>query len=252
MHRVKGVSLAIALVGLTLASTGQASSAAGPAMQPANNDMSNIPSLQRGAANFMNYCSGCHSAQYVRFNSMGSDLELSETQLLKNLMFNAEKTFETIRSNIPADDSKRWFGVAPPDLSLMARSRGSDYIYNFLRGFYAEEARPTGVNNVVLEGTSMPHVLVNLQGLQRPLYEETVSSTGEVTQVLQGFDLVSAGTMTPEQFDGFVRDTVNFLDYISEPVQMKRRVIGVWTLLFLTLFLIVAYMLKNEIWKDVT
>jgi ubiquinol-cytochrome c reductase cytochrome c1 subunit len=252
MHKVKGVSLAVALIGLTLAGTGQAASSGGPAMPAANNDMSNIPSLQRGAANFMNYCSGCHSAQYVRFNSMGADLELSETQLIKNLMFNAEKTFETIRSNIPEDDSKRWFGVTPPDLSLMARSRGSDYIYNFLRGFYVDESRPTGVNNIMLEGTSMPHVLVNLQGLQKVVHHEAEGAKGSGAHEFAGFELVSAGSMSPEEFDNFVRDTVNFLDYISEPVQMKRRVIGVWTLIFLTLFLIVAYMLKKEIWKDVT
>ena len=252
MLKVKGVSLAIVSIGLMLAGTVQAASSGGPAMPPANNDMSNIPSLQRGAANFMNYCSGCHSAQYVRFNSMGADLELSETQLIKNLMFNAEKTFETIRSNIPADDSKRWFGVTPPDLSLMARSRGSDYIYNFLRGFYVDESRPTGVNNIMLEGTSMPHVLANLQGLQKPMYHEAEGEAGGAAHEFAGFELVSAGSMAPEEFDNFVRDTVNFLDYISEPVQMKRRVIGVWTLIFLTLFLIVAYMLKKEIWKDVT
>ncbi len=251
MHKVKGISLAALLLALTISPLAMASSG-GPALEAADNDMSNIPSLQRGARNFMNYCSGCHSAQYVRFNSMGKDLEFSDKQLVDNLMFNAEKTYETIRSNMPADQSKVWFGVTPPDLSLMARSRGSDYIYNFLRGFYADASRPTGVNNTVLVGTSMPHVLGGLQGLQRAVFHESSHEGQAATTEFQGFEMITAGTMSAEEYDNFVRDTVNFLDYISEPVQMKRRVIGVWTLIFLTLFLIVAYMLKKEIWKDVT
>lgn len=183
---------------------------------------------------------------------MGKDLGFSEKQMLDNLMFNAEKTFETIRNNMPAEDAKRWFGVAPPDLSLMARSRGSDYIYNFLRGFYIDPSKPTGVNNIVLAGTSMPHVLADLQGLQKAVYHEDSHGSADAAPVFQGFEMVNEGKMSAEEYDDFVRDTVNFLDYISEPVQLKRRVIGVWTLLFLTLFLIVAYMLKKEIWKDVS
>ena len=252
MHKVKGISLAVLLLGLSLSSVSQASSSAGPAFDAAGNDISNIPSLQRGARNFMNYCSGCHSAQYVRFNSMGKDLDLSEGQMVDNLMFNAEKTFETIVNNMPAEDAKRWFGVAPPDLSLMARSRGSDYIYNFLRGFYVDDSKASGVNNIVLAGTSMPHVLGGLQGFQQAVYHEDAHNSEEPAMVFEGFELMTAGSMSVEEYDGFVRDTVNFLDYISEPVQLKRCVIGVWTLIFLTLFLIVAYMLKKEIWKDVS
>lgn len=251
MHKVKGISLAVLMLGLSISSSGWASSA-GPALESADNDMSNIPSLQRGARNFMNYCSGCHEAQYVRFNSMGKDLGFSEKQMVDNLMFNAEKTFETIRNNMPAEDAKRWFGVAPPDLSLMARSRGSDYIYNFLRGFYLDPGKATGVNNIVLPGTSMPHVLADLQGLQKAIYHADSHGAADAAPVFESFEMVVPGKMSAEEYDNFVRDTVNFLDYISEPVQLKRRVIGVWTLLFLTLFLIVAYMLKKEIWKDVS
>ena len=110
-------------------------------------DPDNINSLQRGAANFMNYCSGCHSAQYVRYNTIGKDLDLSEEQLVDNLMFNAEKTFETIQAAMPAADAARWYGKAPPDLSLMARAKGADYVYNFLKGFYVRAGSPTGVDN---------------------------------------------------------------------------------------------------------
>ena len=216
-------------------------------LEPAGNDVDNVVSLQRGARNFMNYCSGCHSAQYVRFNSVARGLGLSEDQVVENLMFNAQKTFETIRAAMPADDARRWFGQAPPDLSLMARSKGTDYIFNFLKGFYIDPESPTGVDNVVLAGTSMPHVLWELQGLQRAEFAE-VEHEGTV---FQKFELISPGSLSPEDFDSFVRDTVNFMEYIAEPVRSTRRKLGVWVLMFLTVFLVIASMLKKQIWKDV-
>ena len=218
-------------------------------------DLDNIKSLQRGAANFMNYCSGCHSAKYVRYNTIGKSLELSEEMLVDNLMFNAEKTFETINSSMPADASARWFGVPPPDLSLMARSKGADYIYNFLRGFYLEEGSPTGVNNTELAGTSMPHVLWELQGFQRANFVEVIENEGtkdETTKlVFDGFEQVTTGELDSEDYDAFVRDTTNFLAYIAEPIRQDRRKIGVWVIVYLLFFLIIARMLKKQIWKDV-
>ncbi|SVB75025.1 uncharacterized protein METZ01_LOCUS227879, partial [marine metagenome] len=139
-------------------------------LKPANNDLDDIQSLQRGARNFMNYCSGCHSAKYVRFSTIGRDLEISEKQLIENLMFNADKTFETIEATMPTNDAVRWFGTSPPDMSLIARARGVDYIYNFLKGFYLSPDSPTGVDNRVLVGTSMPHVLWELQGYQTAMF----------------------------------------------------------------------------------
>jgi ubiquinol-cytochrome c reductase cytochrome c1 subunit len=213
-------------------------------------DPGNVSSLQRGARNFMNYCSGCHSAQYVRFNTIGKYLELSEDQLVNNLMFNAEKTFETIRATMPAEDAARWFGKAPPDLSLMARARGADYIYNFLKGFYLDPDSPTGVDNIVLAGTSMPHVLWELQGYRSAVFaEHTVD--GVTTHTFEHFEPVTAGEMDAEDFDEFVRDTVNFLAYIAEPIRSDRRKLGVWVLMFLGVFWIIASMLKKQIWKDV-
>ena len=141
-------------------------------MDPANNDVGNTASLQRGARYFVNYCQGCHSAQYVRYNRLAEDLGLSEDQLMENLMFVGEQPHDTMINSMPYDDSARWFGQAPPDLSLIARSRGTDYLYNFLRTFYVEEGTPTGVNNMVLANTSMPHVLWELQGIQRAVFEE--------------------------------------------------------------------------------
>jgi ubiquinol-cytochrome c reductase cytochrome c1 subunit len=217
-------------------------------LEPAGNDPDNINSLQRGARNFMNYCSGCHSAKYVRYNTLGRDLNLSEDQLINNLMFNAEKTFETIEATMPMDEALRWFGQAPPDLSLIARARGTDYVYNFLKGFYLDAESPTGVDNRVLAGTSMPHVLWELQG-----YQEAVFTTDENdVQHLESFEQFTPGTLSPEEYDEFVRDTVNFLEYISEPIRSTRRVLGVWVLIFLVFFWIIASMLKKQIWKDVT
>jgi len=217
-------------------------------LEPAGNDPDNINSLQRGARNFMNYCSGCHSAKYVRFNTLGRGLNLSEDQLIENLMFSAEKTFETIQASMPMDDALRWFGQAPPDLSLMARARGTDYVYNFLKGFYLDPDSPTGVDNRVLAGTSMPHVLWELQG-----YQTAVFSTDEQgNSHFERFEQATPGLLSPEEFDEFARDTANFMEYISEPIRSTRRVLGVWVLMFLVFFWIIASMLKKQIWKDVT
>lgn len=222
-------------------------------LEHAYNDLDSIESLQRGARNFMNYCSGCHSAKYVRFNTIGRDLELSDEQMLENLMFNAEKTFETIQANMPEEDATRWFGVAPPDLSLMARAKTTDYIYSFLKGFYLDDERPTGVNNLYLAGTSMPHVLWELQGFQTANFVagEPNADGSPGAEVFGSFESVAAGSLSAEEFDEFVRDTANFLGYISEPIRSKRRVLGVWVLMFLGVFLILSMMLKKQIWKDV-
>ncbi|MDX1403209.1 MAG: cytochrome c1 [Woeseiaceae bacterium] len=231
-----------------LLSAGLTMAAEAPELEPAQNDATDIHSLQRGARNFMNYCAGCHSAKYVRFNSIADDLELTDELMIQNLMFNAEKTFETITNNMSAEESARWFGRTPPDLSLMARARTTDYIYNFLKGFYIDPDSPTGVDNRVLAGTSMPHVLWELQGFQRAVFSE--DEFGQA--VFERFELHSPGSMSADEFDSFVRDTVNFLEFISEPVRSTRRAIGVWVLGFLAIFLIFAALLKKQIWKDVS
>ena len=223
----------------------------GAAMEHANIDPDNINSLQRGAANFMNYCSGCHSAQYVRYKTIGNDLDLSDEMLVDNLMFNAEKTFETIQTSMPADDAARWYGTAPPDLSLMARAKGVDHVYNFLKGFYIDSDSPTGVDNLQLPGTSMPHVLWELQGYQAAHFTDHTNEDGSVTTTFEGFEQLTPGSMDSEDYDNFVRDTTNFLAYIAEPIRSDRRKLGVWVLMFLTFFLILSRMLKKQIWKDV-
>lgn len=250
MFKATGTAAALVLI---LAGAPAFGAAGDVELESAQNDVGNVASLQRGARNFMNYCAGCHSAKYVRYNTVAKDLGLNEDQIIENLMFNAEKTFETIQASMPIDAAARWFGRPPPDMSLMAQARGTDYIFNFLKGFYLDGSSPTGVDNLHLAGTSMPHVLWELQGFQKAIFEERDENAGEGAATVFGhFEAATTGAMSPEDYDAFVRDTVNFLEYISEPVRATRRILGVWVLMFLTVFLIIATMLKNQIWKDVS
>ena len=210
-------------------------------LMSANNDIYDIESLQRGAKNFMNYCSGCHSAEYIRYDVIGEDLGITQSQLKEYLMFNALQTFDTINASMTSEDASGWFGQAPPDLSLAARAKGTDYIYTFLKSFYVDTTSPTGVDNVVLAGTSMPNVLWELQGHQKYSQNEDESK----------LEVYIPGKMNEEEFNSFLRDTSNFLEYISEPVKVKRQALGVKVLFFLAFFMVLAYFLKKEVWKDI-
>lgn len=244
---------AIVIVGTT-ASGGVLAAGGGAALDHAGNNVANTDSLQRGMSNFMNYCSGCHSAKYVRYNTLGNALGLSDEQLINNLMFNADKTHETINVSMREADAQSWFAQVPPDLSLIARSKGADHIYTFLRSYYADNTSRTGWNNALVEGVSMPHVLWELEGIKAPGHadashsEEDTDGHGSDTPA---YDVVSAGALSAEDYDQFVRDTVNFLAFISEPVQLQRQKIGVWVMAFLIFFGLLAWMLKKEIWKEV-
>jgi len=250
LNRMSNLSRLVILAACFIATQGFASGG-GAKLASADIDPDNVKSLQRGAANFMNYCSGCHSAQYVRYKTIGKDLDLTDEMLVDNLMFNADKTFETIQASMPADDAERWYGAAPPDLSLMARAKGADHIYNFLKGFYIDTDSPTGVDNLILPGASMPHVLWELQGYQAAHFEEHQNDNGSVTTTFEGFEQLTPGSLDSEDYDEFVRDTVNFLAYIAEPVRGFRMVLGKWVIMYLIFFLIIARMLKKQIWKDV-
>jgi ubiquinol-cytochrome c reductase cytochrome c1 subunit len=223
----------------------------GAHLDRAGNDVGNRASLQRGAANFVNYCLGCHSAKYVRYNRVAADLGISEAQLIDNLMFTGERPHDTMRIGINPDQAKRWFGVVPPDLSLIARARGTDYLYTFLRSFYADPAKATGVNNIVLPGTAMPHVLAELQGVQQAVWEGHVDAQGNAQKHFKGFEPGTPGKLSAEEYDQFVRDTVNFLDYIGEPAQLQRTRLGFPVLAFIVFFTLLAWALKKEYWKDV-
>ena len=220
------------------------------ALDSANNNVANTASLQRGAKYFVNYCMGCHSAQYVRYNRLARDLQLTEEQLVENLMFTGERPFDTMAIAMRPEDSARWFGITPPDLSLISRSRGTDYLYTFLRSFYEDPSSPTGVDNIVLPGTAMPHVLWELQGIQRAVFA-TSEDHGAAQEVFDGFEMVRPGALSAVEYDQVVRDIVNFLDYIGEPMQRERQALGIRVIAFLLVFLLIAYLLKKEIWKDV-
>ncbi len=212
-------------------------------------DINNIDSLQRGARDFMNYCSGCHSLKYLRYNRMAEDLKIPESEL-GSLMFTSDKSFDTINSAMPKD-AEGWFGKLPPDLSLMARERCTDYLYSYLKGFYVDKTRPWGVNNLYLPGAAMPHVLQELQGLQKPVFKNEPDDRGSARMVLVGVDAMTPGALKPEEYDQFVRDIANFLDYAGEPVKAKRQSMGIFVMLFLLVFFVFAYLLKKEYWKDV-
>jgi ubiquinol-cytochrome c reductase cytochrome c1 subunit len=210
--------------------------------------LSNEAALQRGAKYFVNYCSGCHSAQYMRYSRLAEDLNLSAKQVERNLIFTDQKIGDTMTNAMRPQDAARWFGNAPPDLSLIARAQGADWIYNYLKDFYLDPSRPLGVNNLTSPNVAMPHVLGDLQGWQRPVYKR--GGAGEAREI-EHLKLSQPGLMTPEEYDHMVRDLVTFLVYISEPVQMTRTQVGVWVMLFLVVLLTLSYLLKKEYWKDV-
>lgn len=208
----------------------------------ADTNVSDLASVQRGARNFTSYCLGCHSLKYERWSRLGADLKIPEPVLEKELLPPTAKATDYIRTGMPATDAEAWFGKTPPDLSLMVRARGKDYIYQFLTTFYVDPARQTGANNLRLPTTAMPDVLSELEGLKAAVFDKGV---------FDHFEPVAPGRMSLAEYDGFVRDTVNFLDYVSEPTQLARRQLGVWVVLFLLLFTWLAWLVKREYWKDV-
>jgi ubiquinol-cytochrome c reductase cytochrome c1 subunit len=216
----------------------------------AGNQITDVSSLQRGATNFVNYCVGCHSLKYMRFERMAKDLKISDEQLRANLIPTGAKPTDYILTTFPKAEAEAWFGRQPPDLSLITRSKGSDYVYQFLKGFYVDESKTTKTDNLALPGAAMPAVLSDLEGVKRVVF-----ATGEAAhgggKAVERFEQVSAGALTPAQYDAFVRDTVNFLQYVGEPSQVDRESIGIWVVLFLLIFTLFAWMLKREYWKDV-
>lgn len=201
-------------------------------------------SLQRGAKNFVNYCLSCHSANYMRYSRL-QDLGLNEEQIKDNLIFTGVKIGETMSIALNPGDAKAWFGAPPPDLTVTARSRGVDWLYSYLRGFYRDDSKPTGWNNTVFPQVGMPHVLYELQGEQVLVTEK--SEHGEQ----QKLHLDKTGSLTPAQYDQYVADLVNYLDYMGEPHKAKRIQTGIIVMFFLALLLPLVVVLKNEYWKDV-
>lgn len=247
----------ILIAGLLLPVMGWASEGAIHPNDDISIDWSDKVSMQRGAKLFTNYCLSCHSAKYSRYNRVGKDLGISDELMKQNLIFTTNELGE--RSKVGSlmtvtmsqEYGEKAFGTAPPDLSLVARSRGTHWLYNYLRGFYLDDTRPFGVNNGVFPNVGMPHVLAGLEGLKKAVKEEVDDGHGNKHEVITGFEQVTQGSMTPEEYDQAVKDLVAFLDYVAEPYKQTRKNVGTGVLIFLFFFLILAYLLKKEYWKDI-
>ncbi len=236
------------IVALAMAVSGFAVAASGGTLQASNASLSDQASLQNGARLFFNYCAGCHSLQLMRYSRIASDLGLSEQQVMDNLNFTGAKFGEQVPPSMDIEDAKRWFGAQPPDLSLMARAKGVDYIYTYLKSFYLDPTRPLGWNNTAFPNASMPNALWELQGLQTAVFKP---GEGGGDPVFEKFELHQAGSLGAREFDAAARDIANFLQYTAEPAGLVRKSVGVWVLLFLGVFTLLAWLLKQEYWKDV-
>lgn len=206
-------------------------------------------SLQRGARAFVNYCLNCHGAAHMRYSRL-KDLGLTEEQIKTNLLLTGGKVGDLMTVAMPAQEAKEWFGVVPPDLSVIARSRGVDWLYGYLRGFYRDDSKVTGWNNLVFPNVAMPHVLYDLQGEQKLEVHESKDEAGHKHEERK-LVLAKPGRLTPAQYDAFAADLVNYLAYMSEPVQNRRVEIGIKVLFFLALLFPLTLMLKKQYWKDV-
>lgn len=252
------------ITSLLISSAAFAAGGHGAVLDKAYVKMNDEASLQNGAKLFVNYCLSCHSASYARYNRVAADLNIPESLLKENLMFTTEKTGDLMTTTMPAEDAKRWFGVTPPDLTLVSRVRKPDWVYTYLRAFYQDESSPSGWNNSLFENVAMPHALYELQGVQRLVGkvhadEHKDDSHGqshgtEINRTIVGdaeFELVHPGKLTPEEFDDAMLDLTAFLVYLAEPAQLQRHKIGIFTLLFLIILMGLAYLLKKEFWRDV-
>jgi len=232
------------------------SASGGVALKSADIDVHNQPSLQRGAKYFVNYCQGCHSLKFSRYNRIAADMGLTENQVMNNLIFTRDENGDPTKVGdlmITALDQKgasKWFGAPPPDLSLVGRSRSPDWIYTYLNSFYADPSRPMGVNNTLFPNVGMPHVLADLQGLAT-LHEAKKGEHGDAHSAEPTLSVDTTGSLSQSEYEAVTRDITNFLAYVSEPAQLHRKSYGVWVLLFLGIFFIFAYLLKKEYWKDV-
>jgi ubiquinol-cytochrome c reductase cytochrome c1 subunit len=220
----------------------------GAELPHAGTDITDHGSLQRGAALYMNYCSGCHSLQYLRYSRMATDIGLTEDEVQNNLNFTGAKFGEQIHVALKEDEAKQFFGKMPPDLSVISRVRGSDWIYNYLKSFYLDESRPVGWNNSIYPNASMPNPLWQLQGLQHAQLGKP-DAAGD--QPVEKLVLAQPGTQTAAQFDQTARDITTFLEYAGEPAAITRQSMGVWVILFLAFFTFLAWLLKKEYWRDV-
>ncbi|MCF6355375.1 MAG: cytochrome c1 [Candidatus Polarisedimenticolaceae bacterium] len=241
---MKKLIIALMLFATPMLSMGAASPVP---LDDADVDLSDRESLQRGFKYFVNYCLSCHSAKYQRFERTANDLGLTFEDVKQNLMFTADKIGSTMDIAMTDEDANVFFGVTPPDLSLTTRSRGPDWVYTYMRSFYLDDSKPMGINNTVFPDVGMPHALWELQGWQEARFKK--SENGRMK--FEKFELVKAGSMTPEEYDAAMRDLVNFMTYLGDPSQMERKALGVKVILFLLVLFVLSYLLKKEYWKDI-
>ena len=217
--------------------------------------LNDLSALQNGAKIFVNYCLNCHAASYMRFNRL-KDIGLTDKQIKDNLLFTTDKVGDTMKISMDAKQGKDWFGGNPPDLTVIARSRsgpngsGADYLYTYLRTYYRDDSKATGWNNLAFPNVGMPHVLWELQGQRRPIYQ-AVEQHGHNIQVVKGWEQITPGKMTAVEYDAAIGDLVNYLQWMSEPAQNTRVQIGVWVMLFLLIFMVIAWRLNASYWKDI-
>ena len=220
--------------------------------------VTDLAALQNGAKLFVNYCLNCHAAAFMRFNRL-KDIGLTEQQIKDNMLFPTDKVGEVMKVSLDPKDAKAWFGAVPPDLTLVARSRasgsgtGADYLYTYLRSFYRDDTRPTGWNNLVFPNVGMPHVLWELQGQRAAKFEEHADphNPAKIEHHFEGFEELTKGTLSPQEYDSAVADLVAYLQWMAEPMQNQRTRIGVGVLIFLAIFTFIAWRLNAAYWKDV-
>ncbi len=258
MKRILLIVMLAGISGMAIATPDE-----GVKLDPVKIDLSDKPSLQNGARIFVNYCLSCHSAAYMRYNRMGRDLGISDELVKGNLLFAADKVGDLMKAVMPSEDAKVWFGTAPPDLTLAARARKPEWIYTFMRSFYRDDKSPSGWNNAVFPSVAMPHVLYEWQGSRRAVFktvkekaimeQEDGTEMEKVTEALvfDKFEQRKPGSMSEQEYNEAMRDLTNFLVYLGEPAKLVRYRIGVYVLIFLAVFLIFAYLLKKEYWKDI-
>jgi ubiquinol-cytochrome c reductase cytochrome c1 subunit len=260
------ITWAAAALGLASSNTAIAAGAVCLPFGDIQADATNVDTLQRGAKLYFNYCASCHSLQYMRYGRLAQDLQLSEDDLLKNFAFTGAKAGDFVTISMPKGGrgnpagSQEWFGVTPPDLSLVARSRGVDWIYNYLNAYYPDPSRPIGWNNLTFPNSSMPNPLWELQGIQEHVVHGHAgdahaggakAADAHADCSPSAFKKVSEGSRSAEQYDKDTRDLTTFLEYVGEPAIIKRESYGVWAILYLSLLTMLFWLLKNEYWKDI-
>jgi ubiquinol-cytochrome c reductase cytochrome c1 subunit len=239
---MKTLSLSILLLAFSLGAAAEENIE----LQQANFDPEDRISIVHGAKSFVKYCLGCHSIKHIRYQRIALDFGIDENKMLADIAPQGATIYDQMHTAMNAHDSAKWFGIQPPDLSLIARSRSADWLYSYLKSFYSDPSKPLGTNNLIFKDVGMPNVFWQLQGEQKATYTDV-----DGHQAIDELVLDTPGTMSEQEFDALINDMVNFLVYVGEPIKMERERFGKYVLFFLFMFLVIAYLLKKEYWKDI-